>query len=57
MARYLEFVKGSSAKFWQVEVIDDETHVAYGKIGTPGVTQVKSWADEDGACVGAGIHG
>lgn len=40
---YLEFVGGSSAKFWEGSVKGSEFHVRYGRIGAAGATQIKSF--------------
>lgn len=45
----LEYVKGSSAKFWQAEVNGAELTVRYGRVGTNGQTRVKSLADRSAA--------
>ena len=44
MQRY-EFDDGTSSKFWQVEQVGAELHVSWGKIGTAGQSQVKSFDD------------
>ena len=49
MKRYFEFVGGSSAKFWECVVSDNEVTVRFGRIGTDGQTQVKTLADTDAA--------
>ncbi len=47
--RYLEFVGGSSSKFWEVTIKGSELHVRYGRIGSQGTTQLKRFDDEAGA--------
>ena len=42
--RRFEFVEGSSSKFWEVEVAGDALTVRYGRIGTQGQVQTKSFA-------------
>ncbi len=42
--RRFEFVEGSSSKFWEVEVAGAALSVRYGRIGTHGQTQVKTFA-------------
>ena len=42
--RRFEFSEGSSNKFWQVTVADHDLHITWGKIGTAGQTQTKSFA-------------
>ena len=41
--RHFELVEGSSSKFWEVSVSDREVTVRFGKIGTQGQTQTKSF--------------
>ncbi len=43
MQRRLVFIGGSSAKFWQVTVADGCVAVRYGRIGTEGQRQAKSF--------------
>lgn len=43
MKRCYEFRQGSSDKFWTIEVIGSTVFVTYGKIGSCGATQVKSF--------------
>jgi predicted DNA-binding WGR domain protein len=45
-ARYFEFVSGSSQKFWEISVAGCSFTVRFGKIGTSGQTQTKTFADE-----------
>ena len=42
--RRFEFVEGSSSKFWEVDVAGDVLTVRYGRIGTQGQTQTKTFA-------------
>ena len=42
----LEFVQGTSSKFWQVKVSGCTTIVTFGRIGTPGQTDTKVHANE-----------
>jgi DNA ligase-1 len=44
--RRFEFGAGSSNKFWEVSAHGTEVTVRFGRIGTQGQTQVKSFADE-----------
>lgn len=46
---YLEFVGGSSSKFWEVTIKGVELYVRYGRIGAQGTTQLKTFADETAA--------
>ena len=43
--RYFEFVGGTSAKFWELGISGTEVTVRFGRIGTDGQTQVKSFPD------------
>ena len=45
MQRY-EFDDGKSSKFWQVKQSGAELHIGWGKIGTVGQSQVKTFDDE-----------
>ncbi|HUE72510.1 MAG TPA: DNA ligase [Pirellulaceae bacterium] len=47
--RYFEFVEGKSSKFWEISQAGREVTVRYGRIGTDGQTQTKSFADEAAA--------
>ena len=47
--RRFEFVGGSSAKFWEVSVNGNDVTVRYGRIGTSGQEQTKSFADAEKA--------
>ena len=43
MARY-EFVEGTSSKFWEIVLLGESFTVTYGRIGTNGQTQTKTFA-------------
>ncbi len=43
--RYFEFVNGKSAKFWEVGNCGNDVTVRFGRIGTAGQTQVKTFPD------------
>ncbi|WP_437193294.1 WGR domain-containing protein [Planctomicrobium sp. SH527] len=45
----LEFSDGSSHKFWKIELSGHEFTVTFGKIGTSGQTQTKSFSNNDEA--------
>ena len=45
MPRY-EFSEGSSSKFWEIELNASSFTVVYGKLGTTGQTQTKSFASD-----------
>jgi DNA ligase 1 len=47
--RRLEFVQGTSRKFWQIEVRGSEVRVHFGRIGTSGQFVTKSFANEAAA--------
>ena len=40
----LQVIEGTSSKFWHIAVTGTEVTVRYGRIGTAGQTQVKSFA-------------
>lgn len=44
--RHLEFVGGSSNKFWEITVAGNTFTVRFGRIGTAGQSQTKTFADE-----------
>jgi len=48
-ARRFEFIAGSSQKFWEVSVTSNSFTVRFGRIGTSGQSQTKSFADEEKA--------
>ncbi len=43
--RYFEFVDDKSSKFWEIAVSDKEVTVRFGRIGTNGQTQTKTFGD------------
>jgi len=47
MKKHLKYIEGNSDKFWQIEVSDSNFTVTYGKNGTSGVSQIKSFANAD----------
>jgi DNA ligase-1 len=47
--RYFEFVDGTSSKFWEISQSGGDVIVRYGRIGTNGQTQTKSFADDAAA--------
>lgn len=49
MTRRFEFVSGSSAKFWEVTNNNREVTVRYGRIGSNGQTQTKSFTSDAAA--------
>ena len=51
--REFHFVEGTSSKFWAVTVEDSTLRIQYGKIGSGGQTQLKSFASPAEAEKGA----
>ncbi len=49
MTRRFEFVRGNSAKFWEISVGGSDVTVRYGRLGTDGQQQTKSFPTSDGA--------
>ena len=47
--RYFEFVEGKSSKFWEIAVDGTSVTVRFGRIGTNGQTQTKTFGDEAAA--------
>jgi predicted DNA-binding WGR domain protein len=45
-ARYFEFIGGNSRKFWEISLSGDSFTVRFGRIGTNGQTQSKTFGDE-----------
>ncbi|MCC6623449.1 MAG: WG repeat-containing protein [Deltaproteobacteria bacterium] len=45
----LTFTEGASAKFWEIEIRGVELHIAWGKLGTAGQSQVKALASPEAA--------
>ena len=43
--RSFEYIDDTSAKFWEVEQADTELNIRWGRIGTQGQSQTKSFAD------------
>ena len=43
--RRFEFSEGTSNKFWEISVQGTEATVRFGRIGTTGQTNVKTFAD------------
>jgi predicted DNA-binding WGR domain protein len=44
--RRFEFIGGSSQKFWEIALAGTSFTVRFGRIGTAGQSQTKSFADE-----------
>lgn len=47
MKKQLKYIDGTSDKFWQIEVADTAYTVTYGRNGTPGLSQTKSFSSHD----------
>ena len=47
--RRFEFSEGNSNKFWEIAVNGVEVNVQFGRIGTQGQSNVKSFPDEAAA--------
>jgi predicted DNA-binding WGR domain protein len=45
-ARHFEFIGGASRKFWEISQSGDSFTVRFGRIGTAGQSQTKTFADE-----------
>jgi predicted DNA-binding WGR domain protein len=43
--RRFELIEGTASKFWEVEQADAELNIRWGRIGTAGQSQTKSFAD------------
>lgn len=48
-ARRFEFIEGTSSKFWEVSTSGTNVTVRYGRIGTNGQTQTKSFTSPTAA--------
>ncbi len=49
MSRRFEFVGGTSAKFWEIDHSGKDVTVRYGRLGTEGQSQTKSFATDQKA--------
>ncbi|QSW88063.1 WGR domain-containing protein [Flavobacterium endoglycinae] len=47
MKKSLKYIEGNSDKFWEIEVTGSNYTVTYGKNGTSGTTQTKSFASDE----------
>ena len=47
--RHFEFLEGGSAKFWEITAAGNDVTVRFGRIGTQGQTQTKTFVDEAAA--------
>ena len=47
MKKYLKYIDGNSDKFWQIEVTGLEYTVTYGKNGTSGTSQTKTFSTDE----------
>ena len=48
-ARRFEFSEGNSDKFWTINIAGTAVTVHFGRIGTNGQTQTKSFPDQEAA--------
>ncbi len=46
IVRHFEFIGGSSLKFWKISLTGNSFTVCFGRIGTAGQSQTKTFADE-----------
>ncbi|HET9942405.1 MAG TPA: WGR domain-containing protein, partial [Terriglobia bacterium] len=46
-ARYFEFIGGSSRKYWEISESELAFTVRFGRIGTPGQSQTRTFADHE----------
>ena len=44
MKKHLKYIDGTSDKFWQIEATDTTYTVVYGRNGTSGTAQTKSFS-------------
>lgn len=49
MTRRFEFAGGTSQKFWEITVAASDVTVCFGRLGTSGQMQTKSFADSAAA--------
>jgi predicted DNA-binding WGR domain protein len=49
MTRRFEFVGGSSAKFWEITVAGSDVTARFGRMGTDGQVQTKSFGTGEAA--------
>ncbi len=47
--RRFEYIEGNSAKFWEITTNNREVTVRYGRIGSNGQTQTKSFTSDAAA--------
>ena len=43
--RRFELIEGTASKFWEIEQADTELNIRWGRIGTAGQSQTKSFDD------------
>jgi len=48
-ARRFEFTEGNYSRFWEIMLRGSDVMVRYGRIGSNGQAQLKSFADEQAA--------
>jgi predicted DNA-binding WGR domain protein len=49
MPRHFEFINDISAKFWEIDQNCKQVTVRYGRLHTPGQTQIKTFRDDEAA--------
>ena len=50
MMRRFEFVGGTSAKFWEIRLAGTAVTVRFGRLGTEGQMQAKTFPSPEAAC-------
>ena len=50
MMRRFEFVSGTSAKFWEIRLAGTAVTVRFGRLGTEGQMQAKTFPSPAAAC-------
>ena len=50
MMRRFEFVSGTSAKFWEIRLAGTAVTVRFGRLGTEGQMQAKTFPSPEAAC-------
>ncbi len=48
-ARRFEYIEGTSCKFWEIDTVNREVTVRFGRIGANGQSQTKSFTSETAA--------
>jgi predicted DNA-binding WGR domain protein len=53
MNKHLKYIDGTSDKFWQIETKDNQFTVTYGKNGTSGTSQIKTFETSEDCLIAA----